>query len=91
MYDIVQITGSLLILAGFVASLIGWVDQTSYTYLGVNAVGSAALTVTAVIGSEPGFIMLEGVWAVVSVCSIVRRGLGRAHNTAHDRDALAQR
>ncbi|PJI93424.1 CBU_0592 family membrane protein [Luteimicrobium subarcticum] len=76
MYDVVQIVGSLLILSAFVGSLLGRIDASGYRYLVVNAVGSAILTVTAIISREWGFIMLEGVWAVVSVYTIVRKARG---------------
>jgi hypothetical protein len=77
MYDVVQVAGSLVILAAFVAALGGRIRQSSYGYLAANAVGSAALTATAVIGREWGFILLEGVWALVSLWSIVRTARGR--------------
>ena len=77
MYDVIQVTGSLLILAAFVAALAGRTKQSSYPYLAANAVDSAVLTATAVIGREWGFILLEGVWALVSVYSILRRATGR--------------
>ena len=82
MYDIVQITGSLLILAAFVASLVGWIHQSTYLYLAFNAVGSAVLMATAIVSNEPGFILLEGVWAAVSVFSIVRKATGRSVGAA---------
>lgn len=37
MYDVVQVGGSLLVLAGFIASLMGWIGQSGYLYLGINA------------------------------------------------------
>ena len=77
LYQVVQVTGSLLILAAFVAALLGRVDQASYRYLIPNAVGSAVLTVTAVINLEWGFILLEGVWALVSLYSITRKATGQ--------------
>lgn len=73
MYDVVQILGSLFILVAFVAALFGKLDQASYRYLGSNAVGSAVLTGTAVVRLEWGFLLLEGVWALVSLYSIVRK------------------
>lgn len=82
-YDAVQIVGSLLILAGFVAALFGRINQSSYRYLIANAVGSAVLTVTAVISREWGFILLEGVWALVSIYSIVRKVAGRPPVGSH--------
>lgn len=83
MYDVVQVTGSLLILAAFVAALGGRLQQSSYIYLAVNAVGSAALTVTAVVSLEWGFILLEATWAAVSVWSMVRKSLGRPVAVSH--------
>lgn len=77
LYQIVQVLGSLLILGAFVASLFGRVDSASYRYLILNAVGSAVLTVTAIINLEWGFILLEGVWALVSLYSIGRKVTGR--------------
>ena len=84
MYDIAQVAGSLLILAAFVAALGGRLQQSSYTYLAVNAVGSAALTATAVVGREWGFILLEGVWAAVSIYSLVRKSVGRSVAVSHN-------
>ena len=83
MHDAVQIAGSLLILAAFVASLGGRLQQSSYPYLAVNAAGSAALAATAVASREWGFILLEGVWALVSLWSIVRKATGRPVAGAH--------
>jgi hypothetical protein len=79
----VQIVGSLLILGGFVAALLGRLDQSSYPYLAANAVGSAILTATAVPGLEWGFILLEGVWALVSIYSIARKLIGHPVAAAH--------
>jgi hypothetical protein len=83
MYDVVQITGSLLILVAFVAALNGRLEQSSYAYLVFNAVGSAVLTVTAIISHEWGFILLEGVWAAVSTYSIIRKSLGHPVAASH--------
>jgi len=83
MYDVVQIAGSLLILLAFVAALAGRLDQSSYAYLTFNAVGSTVLAVTAVISVEWGFILLEGVWALVSWYSISRRATGRTVAAGH--------
>jgi len=83
MYDAVQIAGSLPILAAFVAALGGRVKQSSYAYLAGNAVGSTALAGTAVVGREWGFILLAGVWALVSIASIVQKATGRSVAASH--------
>ena len=43
MDQIIQIIGALLILSGFAGSQFGYLDQRSWTYLIVNALGSAIL------------------------------------------------
>ena len=83
MFDIVQIAGSLLILVAFVAALRGRFDQSGYPYLVCNAAGSAVLTVTAIITLEWGFLLLEGVWALVSLYSVARKAAGHTVVSAH--------
>lgn len=83
MYDAVQIVGSLLILAAFVAAMGGRLRQSSYAYLAANAAGSLVLTGTAMVSREWGFILLEGVWALVSIYSIARKALGRPLADGH--------
>jgi hypothetical protein len=82
-YDVVQITGSLLVLAAFVAALAGRTSQSSYAYLAANAVGSSTLAATAVLGREWGFVLLEGVWALVSLGMLARKAAGRPVAGAH--------
>ena len=83
MYDVVQVVGSLLILAPFVAVLLGRLRPATYIYLVANVAGSSLLTATAVIGHEWGFLLLEGVWAVVSLYSLARKAAGREAIPTH--------
>ncbi|HST49954.1 CBU_0592 family membrane protein [Jatrophihabitans sp.] len=83
MYDVVQLAGSLLVLVAFGAALTGRLGQSGYPYLVSNAVGSTALAATAVVSLEWGFLLLEGVWALVSGYSIVRRATGRPVGAGH--------
>jgi hypothetical protein len=76
--QIVQIAGALLVLAGFLAAQADLLDQRSYRYLLPNAVGSAALAVTAAFSADWGFVFLEGVWALVSVHGLADRLRGAA-------------
>jgi hypothetical protein len=77
-YQLIQVAGSLLILAGFAASQAGRLSIDSATYLVLNFVGSAVLAVLAWIDQQWGFLLLEGVWAVVSLWSLVQLMRGRA-------------
>lgn len=71
--QVVQIVGALLVLAGFLLAQFDVLDQRSYAYLLPNAVGSAAMAVTAVLTREWGFLFLEGVWTLVSLWGLLER------------------
>ena len=67
MDQLVQVAGALLILVAFAAAQFGAMDQHSRTYLVLNFVGSLILAVLAWHERQWGFLMLESVWAVVSL------------------------
>jgi hypothetical protein len=75
----VQIVGAILILVGFVLSQLRRLAQDSYPYLLANLEGAIILTVDAWRGRQWGFVLLEGVWSLVSLWGVVARGARAPH------------
>ena len=72
MDQVVQIVGALLILAAFAAAQFDRLDVESKLYLWLNLVGSLILAALAYHEKQWGFLLLEGVWAIVSAYSLIR-------------------
>ncbi len=71
MLQAISVVGALLILLAYAANQFGWTDASNLLYQVANLVGSAILTAVAVIEFQLGFILLEGVWALMSLWGIV--------------------
>jgi hypothetical protein len=80
MAQLAQILGAVLILFAYAAAQFGIWDQRSRLYLLLNLIGSAVLTVLAWHEEQWGFLLLEGVWALVSLLSLIQ--LQRGHPPA---------
>ena len=82
-YQLIQVAGSLLILTGFAAAQAGRLSIDSMSYLVLNFVGSAILAVLAWIDQQWGFLLLEGVWALVSLWGVASKARGRRPVRTH--------
>lgn len=83
MEDLIQIVGAVLILVAFIAAQRGVMSPQSGVYLWLNLIGSAVLAVLALLGSDWGFLLLEGVWAIVSGWALIELARGRRPRAAH--------
>ena len=75
--QVIQIVGAVLILAGFMLSQRNLLDMHSYLYLILNLAGAAILTVLAFQAQRWGFVLLEGVWALVALAGLILRLAGK--------------
>jgi hypothetical protein len=77
MLQVISVLGALAILGAFAANLFGWIQPSNLWYSVANFLGSAVLTVVAVIDQQLGFLLLEGTWALVSFWGIYSALRGR--------------
>ncbi len=68
-----QVLGALMVLAAFVAAQFRVLHAQSYPYLLLNLIGAAILAVLAYREQQWGFLLLEGVWALISLWGVLMR------------------
>jgi membrane-bound ClpP family serine protease len=83
MHQLVQIAGAIAILVAFALAQFGVLDQRAWSYLWLNLVGSFVLAVDAFREDQLGFLLLEGVWALISAWGIAAKLAGREARGAH--------
>ena len=83
MDQLVQIVGALFILVAYAAAQFGAMSQHSRIYLVLNLIGSAVLAVLAFYEELWGFLLLETVWAAVSLWGLIQLARGRQLSAGH--------
>jgi hypothetical protein len=64
--------GALMILVAYAGQQMGWMNSRSSLYNILNAIGSGILLYIALHPFQIGFIVLEGVWTIISVYYLAR-------------------
>jgi hypothetical protein len=77
MADLLQLLGAVLILVPFAAVQLGRMRPSVPAYLVPNLAGSLLLAGLALAGEQWGFLLLEVVWAVVSLWGLLAFARGR--------------
>lgn len=80
--QLLQLAGAVLVLLAFAGSQAGRLGQSTASYLWLNVLGSGLLAVLATIERQWGFLLLEGVWFIVSAWGLVQRARGTSPTPA---------
>lgn len=67
LYQIVSVGGALLILAAYAGNQRGWIGPAGPAYNALNLAGALLLFWVALVDGRAGFIVLEAVWALVTL------------------------
>jgi hypothetical protein len=81
--QLVSVLGALAILLAYAANQFRLIGPMNLSYALLNFVGSLVLAVVAVIEVQWGFILLEVVWALVSLWGIITILRGSASPRTH--------
>jgi membrane-bound ClpP family serine protease len=72
---LIEVTGAILILVAFALAQFRGIDRHGSLYLVLNLVGAALLAGSAAINGQWGFLLLQGVWAIIALWGLL--GLAR--------------
>jgi hypothetical protein len=72
LYQLISLVGAVMVLGAYLAYQAGRMGREDRAFNALNAVGSGLLTWVAVVDRRWGFILLEGIWALVSLWPLLR-------------------
>jgi hypothetical protein len=70
--QLISFVGALLILIAYAGHQMAWMNARCPAYNILNAVGSAILLWIALHPFQIGFLVLEGVWTIISLWALLR-------------------
>jgi len=67
-----SVLGALMILGAYAANQLRWIGPQDVSYALINTLGAGLLSFVAVVERQWGFLLLEGVWTLVSLLALLR-------------------
>lgn len=71
-WQALSFVGAMLILAAYLGQQMKWMSPQGIAYNLLNIVGSGILCYIAFFPFKLGFVVLEGLWVLISIYAIVR-------------------
>lgn len=75
--QLIAIVGAAMVLIGYAGYQLGWLTREQRIYSFLNFAGSSLLLWVAVVDRRWGFILLESVWALISLPPLIRPPRGK--------------
>ncbi len=88
MEQVTQIVGATCVLVAYVLAQLRRMDPASARYLLLNAVGSGVLAVVALVDRQWGFVLVEGVWSLVSTWALAGVTLRRIPTARYEPEGI---
>tara|TARA_R110002020_G_scaffold85914_6_gene211915 strand:+ start:70074 stop:70307 length:234 start_codon:yes stop_codon:yes gene_type:complete len=70
--DWIGFIGVLLILSAYILNINGKLDKSSFAFILLNLAGASLACLASVLMNYLPFIILEGVWALASLISLIK-------------------
>jgi len=77
---LIGVIGAGLLLIAFIANELGKLDAEAFAYDLINLIGAAFLVWYAVLLNSIPFLVLEGIWALVSFRDVFKKLAGGGKN-----------
>ena len=72
MIQVISVLGALAVLAAYAANQFRWIGPSNLSYTLLNLIGAGVLSAIAVVEQQWGFLLLEGVWTLVSLFALIK-------------------
>jgi hypothetical protein len=70
--QVISVLGALAVLAAYTANQFRWMSPSNLSYTLLNLVGAGVLSAVAIVEQQWGFLLLEGVWTLVSLFALIK-------------------
>jgi hypothetical protein len=70
--QVISVLGALAVLAAYTANQFRWIGPSNLSYALLNLVGAGVLSAVAIVEQQWGFLLLEGVWTLVSLFALIK-------------------
>ena len=71
-YQVISIVGALMVLGAYFAYQRGWMGRADRLYSFLNFAGAGLLTWVAIADRRWGFVLVEGMWSLMSLPPLIR-------------------